>query len=70
VRGRLTASAGTARGKLGTTRRADGTLQATYGGRPLYYYVGDRRPGQVLCQNVVEYGGRWLVLRADGRLVR
>jgi predicted lipoprotein with Yx(FWY)xxD motif len=55
---------------IGVTRRSDGRLQATYRGRPLYYYVADRRPGQVLCQNVVEFGGRWLVLRANGRLVR
>jgi predicted lipoprotein with Yx(FWY)xxD motif len=55
---------------IGVTRRIDGRLQATYGGRPLYYYVADRRPGQVLCQNVVEFGSRWLVLRANGRLVR
>ena len=55
---------------IGTTRRRDGRLQATYRGRPLYYYVADRRPGQVLCQNVVEFGGRWLVLRANGRVVR
>jgi predicted lipoprotein with Yx(FWY)xxD motif len=55
---------------IGTTRRADGKLQVTYGGRPLYYYVGDRQPGQVLCQNVEEYGGLWLVVRPSGRLVR
>lgn len=41
----------------------------TYAGRPLYYYV-DRRPGQILCQDVFEFGGRWLVVRGDGRLVR
>jgi predicted lipoprotein with Yx(FWY)xxD motif len=63
------AAAGVAGAKLGVSRRADGRLQATYAGRPLYHYVGDRRPGQVLCQNVVEFGGRWLVLRADGQLV-
>jgi len=55
---------------VGTTRRADGSLQVTYAGRPLYYYVGDRRPGQILCQNVPEFGGLWLVLRGDGSLVR
>jgi len=55
---------------IATRRRTDGRLQATYRGRPLYSYVGDRRPGQVLCQNVVEFGGRWLVVRASGRLVR
>jgi predicted lipoprotein with Yx(FWY)xxD motif len=55
---------------LGTTRRRGGGLQVTYGGKPLYYYVGDRRPLQVLCQDVVEFGGRWLVVRPDGRTVR
>jgi predicted lipoprotein with Yx(FWY)xxD motif len=55
---------------LGTTRRADGGLQATYAGRPLYYYVGDRSPGQILCQNVSEYGGLWLVVRSTGSPVR
>jgi predicted lipoprotein with Yx(FWY)xxD motif len=54
---------------LGTVRRADGTLQATYAGRPLYYYVGDRSPGQILCQNVTEFGGRWLVVRPGGKPV-
>jgi predicted lipoprotein with Yx(FWY)xxD motif len=70
VRGVPRAAAGVSARKLGVTRRTDGSLQATYGGRPLYFYVGDRRPGQVLCQDVVEFGGRWLVLRASGQLVR
>jgi Secreted repeat of unknown function len=52
------------------TRRADGKLQVTYGGRPLYYYVNDRKPGQVLCQNVPEFGGIWRVVRGSGALVR
>ncbi len=55
---------------LGTTKRAGGKLQVTYAGRPLYYYVGDRKPGQVLCQNVREFGGAWLVIRSTGALVR
>jgi predicted lipoprotein with Yx(FWY)xxD motif len=70
VKRKPSATAG-AKGKLvGTVRRADGRLQVTYGGRPLYYYVGDRKPGQVLCQNVNEFGGLWLVVRASGKLVR
>ena len=55
---------------LGTTRRANGTRQVTYAGWPLYYYVGDTEPRQILCQNVVEYGGTWLVIRPSGTLVR
>ena len=55
---------------IGTTRRADGKLQVTYRGRPLYYYVGDRKPREVRCQNVSEFGGVWLVVRPNGQLVK
>jgi len=64
------AAVGVRSGLIGTTKRPDGKLQVTYAGRPLYYYVHDRRPGQVLCQNVEEFGGLWLVVRANGRVVR
>lgn len=70
VRGTPVAGPGAAAGRLGTVRRRDGRLQATYGGTPLYRYVGDRRAGQILCQDVVEFGGRWLILRPSGRAVR
>lgn len=70
AKGRLTAGAGVSRNLLGTTRRRDGKLQVTYAGRPLYYYVGDRSPGQIFCQNVDEFGGLWLVVRPNGKPVR
>jgi len=70
VSARPRAAAGVRQTHLATVRRRDGKLQATYAGRPLYYYVGDRAPGQVLCQNVNEFGGLWLVLRSSGALVR
>jgi len=69
VRSRPKAAPGVKRSLIGTARRGE-TLQVTYGGRPLYFYVGDRRPGQVLCQNVNEFGGLWLVVRPSGKLVR
>lgn len=50
---------------LGTTERDDGSTQVTYAGRPLYYYAHEE-PGQVLCHNVSEFGGLWLVLDAAG----
>ena len=68
--GRLVAGKGVKRSLIGTTRRRDGRRQVTYNGRPLYYYVGDKSPGQVLCQNVAEFGGTWLVVRPSGALVR
>src|SRR5262245_28556437 len=63
VKSRPRAGAGVDAARLGTLRRADGSLQATYAGRSLYYYVGDRKPGQILCQNVTEFGGVWRVVR-------
>jgi predicted lipoprotein with Yx(FWY)xxD motif len=69
-KGTLRAAPGVKRSLLGTVRRRDGRRQVTYAGRPLYYYVGDTRAGQILCQDVVEYGGRWLVVRPSGMLVR
>jgi predicted lipoprotein with Yx(FWY)xxD motif len=70
VKTRPRAAAGVKARLLGTTRRAGGTVQVTYAGRALYYYVGDRKPGQVLCQNVPEFGGIWRVIRPTGVLVR
>ena len=61
---------GVDRTKLGTVTRRNGTRQVTYGGHPLYYYVGDTKAGQILCQNVREYGGLWLVVAPSGKLVR
>ena len=67
---RLVAGKGVKRSLIGTVRRRDGRRQITYNGRPLYYYVGDTRAGQVTCQNVDEFGGTWLVMRPSGALVR
>ncbi|MFL5906162.1 MAG: hypothetical protein ACJ75Z_01020 [Solirubrobacterales bacterium] len=54
---------------IGTTRRGDGKLQATYAGHPVYFYVSDNEPGEVLCQAVSEFGGYWYVLRSNGKAV-
>lgn len=61
---------GVDRAKLGTVTRRDGAKQVTYAGHPLYYYVGDTKSWQILCQNVREYGGLWLVVSPSGKLVR
>lgn len=54
---------------LGATERNDGTTQVTYNGHPLYYYVDDPA-GEVLCQNIEEFGGLWLVVKPNGEPVR
>lgn len=70
VKARPRAVNGVRQALIGTTRRSDGRLQATYAGRPVYYYVGDSAPGEVLCQAVEEFGGFWYVIRASGKVVR
>ena len=65
TRARPVAGKGAGDAELGTTRRRNGARQVTLDGRPLYYYVDDA-PGRVLCHNVDEFGGLWLVVRPDG----
>lgn len=54
---------------LGTTKRSDGKLQVTYNGHPLYYYVDEDEPNEVLCQAVAEFGGTWYVVDAKGNAI-
>jgi predicted lipoprotein with Yx(FWY)xxD motif len=58
VPGNMSAGPGVS-GKIGTIKRTDGTTQATYDGRPLYTYVGDKSPGQDGGNNISLNGGRW-----------
>lgn len=60
-----------ANGRLvGTTKRRTGRRQVTYNGHPLYYYIADKRAGQITCQDVFEFGGTWLVIAPGGDAVR
>ncbi|HEX5014311.1 MAG TPA: hypothetical protein VFV72_09155 [Candidatus Limnocylindrales bacterium] len=49
--GQPTAGSGVT-GQLGTITRADGTTQVTYAGRPLYYWQGDTKAGDVTGNGV------------------
>lgn len=51
---------------LGTTTRADGSVQATYGGWPLYYFGADAVPGDVNGQGVNDV---WFVVSPGGDAV-
>jgi predicted lipoprotein with Yx(FWY)xxD motif len=44
---------------LGAVRRADGRVQLTYRGSPLYIYVGDRVAGDARGDDFEQFGGRW-----------
>ena len=45
-------------GTFALITRADGTMQVTYNGMPLYYYSGDKAAGDTTGQGV---GGVWAV---------
>jgi len=61
VKGPVTVAAGVTgvTGKLGTAKRTDGSLQATYNGRPLYTYIADTGPGQAKGNKLNLNGGLW-----------
>ena len=51
---------------LGTTTRTDGTVEVTYAGHPLYYFVQDKQPGDATGQGIDGFGGLWWVLTPSG----
>ena len=63
----VAADAGIDHKLLSQTTRAEGTVQATYGNWPLYYYVGDQGPGDIDGQGV---DGVWFVVGRDGKLIK
>ena len=65
VKGSATAGAGVT-GKLGTIKRADGSIQATYNGHPLYTYTADTAPGQANGNGINASGGVWHEVTVSG----
>jgi predicted lipoprotein with Yx(FWY)xxD motif len=60
------ATAGALAARVGTIASSK---QITYNGHPLYYYVGDQRPGQASGQGLNQFGARWYVLSASGAAI-
>jgi predicted lipoprotein with Yx(FWY)xxD motif len=65
--GTATAGSGAQASLLSTAMQANGDSQVTYGGRPLYYFAGDAKPGDTNGQGV---GKVWFAVTADGELVK
>jgi predicted lipoprotein with Yx(FWY)xxD motif len=55
---KATAGSGVSTSKLGTVTRSGGVRQVTYGGKPLYWFVGDTANGQV-NGNISDEWGKW-----------
>jgi predicted lipoprotein with Yx(FWY)xxD motif len=59
-------SNGASAGKLGTTKRKDGTTQVTYAGHPLYTFSGDKNPGEADGHDLSAFGAQWYALKTSG----
>jgi predicted lipoprotein with Yx(FWY)xxD motif len=64
--GKPLADGGVSAAHIGTIAGPKGTRLVTYYGHPLYYYVGDKKPGETNGQGLNEFGARWYVLSANG----
>jgi predicted lipoprotein with Yx(FWY)xxD motif len=64
LKGPVTAAGVT--GTFGTIKRSDGSAQATFGGHPLYTFVGDTAPGQAKGNGLNVAGGLWHEITASG----
>ena len=60
------AGAGVNASLLGTIKRRDGTTEVTYAGHPLYYFVTDKKPGDVTGQGIDAFGAPWYVVAPTG----
>jgi predicted lipoprotein with Yx(FWY)xxD motif len=61
------ASGVTVAGKLGTIKRSNGQLQATYDGHPLYLFKADTSPGEWTGNDLNAAGGLWWMMTASGK---
>jgi predicted lipoprotein with Yx(FWY)xxD motif len=52
---------------VGSVERADGSLQVTYAGWPLYRYARDDDPGDTHGHHVEDRWGEWLLISPEGR---
>jgi predicted lipoprotein with Yx(FWY)xxD motif len=67
--GHVKAEGGAQAALIGTTTSQSGTKQVTYAGHPLYYYVGDSKPGSTHGQGLNQFGALWYVLGSTGNAI-
>lgn len=62
--------AGVSGSLLGTTQRTDGSVEVTYAGHPLYYFISDKKAGDTTGQAVDGFGGPWYVVAPSGAAIK
>lgn len=68
-RGVPRAGTGVRQSILRVVKQANGVLQVTYAGHPLYTFTGDKSSGQTAGEGLNNFGGGWYVLAASGQKV-
>jgi predicted lipoprotein with Yx(FWY)xxD motif len=63
------AGSGAQTSKLGSTKRADGRMQVTYAGHPLYTFAADKKAGDTKGEELDAFGAEWYALSAGGHKV-
>jgi predicted lipoprotein with Yx(FWY)xxD motif len=61
-----TVTGGVVAGKLSVTKPGNGKSIVSYNGHPLYYYVGDQKPGDTTGQGLNQFGAGWYVVAPTG----
>jgi predicted lipoprotein with Yx(FWY)xxD motif len=67
--GKPQAKSGALAAKIATITGANGKPQVSYDRHPLYYYVGDTKPGQTSGQALNQFGAEWYVLAPSGNKI-
>ena len=70
TKGKAIAGPGVRASLIGTITLKSGVKQVTYGGHPLYTYIGDSSPGQTFYVNFFQFGGFWPAVNAGGKEVK
>src|ERR1700733_8817246 len=63
------AGSGVTASDLGTTKRSDGSMQVTYKGHPLYYFVADKKAGSTAGQGSDSFGAKWWLVAPSGSAI-
>jgi predicted lipoprotein with Yx(FWY)xxD motif len=63
------ATAGASTSLLGTVKRTDGTVQVTYAGHPMYYFVQDTKPGAISGEGSQAFGAGWDLISPAGKKI-
>lgn len=69
VEGEPSAGEGVDEAMLGTITREDGSMQVTYNGWPLYFYLGDTAAGDTAGQGINGFGGLWWLIAPSGEAI-